>query len=308
MKKILLSMALVASIAATAQTTVTWPCTVARDGFAANLAATVDGSTTITASDIVLGSDIAVQQKEGANAIVAVKNAEGKNYDYPNATYGMIGWQPITGHAKDADGNVTHDEGTVAAAINAGAYIDFTIEESDINKDLSEMQSIEFDVTKVGTDAVRCNVVLVTEGDENLETTLITEENAYSFGDEYNSTEAGNKANPWDATAGAYNPSRNDGSKGAIQGANASGISHVKITIPESVTATKPYKATARVAVVATANNKQLALYNVKFNIGAASAVAGIAEAKAEKAAPVKVITANGIQIGNYNIAGQQVK
>lgn len=38
------------------------------------------------------------------------------------------------------------------------------------------------------------------------------------------------------------------------------------------------------------------------------TAVAGIAEAKAEVAAPVKVITANGIQIGNYNIAGQQVK
>jgi hypothetical protein len=38
------------------------------------------------------------------------------------------------------------------------------------------------------------------------------------------------------------------------------------------------------------------------------SAVAGIAEAKAEAKAPVKVITANGVQIGNYNIAGQQVK
>ena len=39
-----------------------------------------------------------------------------------------------------------------------------------------------------------------------------------------------------------------------------------------------------------------------------ASAVAGIAEAKAETVAPVKVITANGIQIGKFNIAGQQVK
>ena len=38
------------------------------------------------------------------------------------------------------------------------------------------------------------------------------------------------------------------------------------------------------------------------------TAVAGIAEAKSEKAAPVKVLGANGIQIGNYNIAGQQVK
>lgn len=45
----------------------------------------------------------------------------------------------------------------------------------------------------------------------------------------------------------------------------------------------------------------------VEYPAGA-SAVAGIAEAKAEAAAPVKVIGANGIQIGNYNIAGQQVK
>ena len=38
------------------------------------------------------------------------------------------------------------------------------------------------------------------------------------------------------------------------------------------------------------------------------TAVQGIAEAKAEAKAPVKVITANGVQIGNYNVAGQQVK
>ena len=38
------------------------------------------------------------------------------------------------------------------------------------------------------------------------------------------------------------------------------------------------------------------------------TAVAGVAESKAEVKKVVKVITANGIQIGNYNIAGQQVK
>ncbi len=45
------------------------------------------------------------------------------------------------------------------------------------------------------------------------------------------------------------------------------------------------------------------------FQALVSTAVQGIAEAKSEaKAAPVKVITANGIQIGNYNVAGQQVK
>ena len=46
----------------------------------------------------------------------------------------------------------------------------------------------------------------------------------------------------------------------------------------------------------------------VSFSKAGETAVAGVAEAKAEVAAPVKVLGANGIQIGNYNIAGQQVK
>lgn len=46
----------------------------------------------------------------------------------------------------------------------------------------------------------------------------------------------------------------------------------------------------------------------LQISFSKATAVAGIAEAKAEVKAPVKVITANGVQIGNYNIAGQQVK
>ena len=50
-------------------------------------------------------------------------------------------------------------------------------------------------------------------------------------------------------------------------------------------------------------------LYSITITSASPTAVAGVAESKAEaKAAPVKVITANGIQIGNYNIAGQQVK
>ena len=46
----------------------------------------------------------------------------------------------------------------------------------------------------------------------------------------------------------------------------------------------------------------------VTFSKKEETAVAGIAEAKSEAKAPVKVFTANGIKIGNYNIAGQQVK
>ena len=46
----------------------------------------------------------------------------------------------------------------------------------------------------------------------------------------------------------------------------------------------------------------------VSFSKSGESAVAGVAEAKSEVAAPVKVLGANGIQIGNYNVAGQRVK
>jgi hypothetical protein len=46
----------------------------------------------------------------------------------------------------------------------------------------------------------------------------------------------------------------------------------------------------------------------VSFSKAGETAVAGVAEAKAEVAAPVKVLGANGIQIGNYNVAGQRVK
>ena len=46
----------------------------------------------------------------------------------------------------------------------------------------------------------------------------------------------------------------------------------------------------------------------ISVSFSSTTAVAGISEAKAEAKAPVKVITANGVQIGNYNIAGQQVK
>ena len=66
-----------------------------------------------------------------------------------------------------------------------------------------------------------------------------------------------------------------------------------------------PVKA-GNVYVVGVAGSK--AMVRAISYIEGGSAVAGIAEAKAEAKAPVKVITANGVQIGNYNVAGQQVK
>lgn len=263
-KTLLFSAAFFATIAASAQTIV-WPSTVNRETKEANLSATVTGSETITATDITLGADIKIGDKDGANAVTAVKNTTGENLQFPSETEGMISWRPINGNVDDA-------EATADLAEGAGAYIDFTIEEGDINKTFAGMSSFEFDVTKVGTDATRINVKLIGEGDTNVDTGwLINADNAKSFGDEYLAdydAEAKNKDYPWDEAANGYNPSRNDGSKGVSGGANANGISHVKLAVPAEFAASNPYKVTLRIAIIKCANNKDLAVNAVTFNFG----------------------------------------
>ena len=263
-KTLLFSAAFFATIAASAQTIV-WPSTVNRETKEANLSATVTGSETITATDITLGADIKIGDKDGANAVTAVKNTTGENLQFPSETEGMISWRPINGNVDDA-------EATADLAEGAGAYIDFPIEEGDINKTFAGMSSFEFDVTKVGTDATRINVKLIGEGDTNVDTGwLINADNAKSFGDEYQAdydAEAKNKDYPWDEAANGYNPSRNDGSKGVSGGANANGISHVKLAVPAEFAASNPYKVTLRIAIIKCANNKDLAVNAVTFNFG----------------------------------------
>lgn len=287
-KTLLFSAALFATIAASAQTIV-WPSTVNRETKEANLSATVTGSETITATDITLGADIKIGDKDGANAVTAVKNTTGENLQFPSETEGMISWRPI-------NGNVDGAEATADLAEGAGAYIDFTIEEGDINKTFAGMSSFEFDVTKVGTDAIRINVKLIGEGDTNVDTGwLINADNAKSFGDEYQADydeEAKNKDYPWDEAANGYNPSRNDGSKGVSGGANANGISHVKLAVPAEFAASNPYKVTLRIAIIKCANNKDLGVNAVTFNFG-------------DSTTPVeeeKVYSVIGTLVGNWDV------
>ena len=287
-KTLLFSAAFFATIAASAQTIV-WPSTVNRETKEANLSATVTGSETITATDITLGADIKIGDKDGANAVTAVKNTTGENLQFPSETEGMISWRPINGNVDDA-------EATADLAEGAGAYIDFTIEEGDINKTFAGMSSFEFDVTKVGTDAIRINVKLIGEGDTNVDTGwLINADNAKSFGDEYQAdydAEAKNKDYPWDEAANGYNPSRNDGSKGVSGGANANGISHVKLAVPAEFAASNPYKVTLRIAIIKCANNKDLAVNAVTFNFG-------------DSTTPVeeeKVYSVIGTLVGNWDV------
>jgi hypothetical protein len=123
-KTLLFSAALLATIAASAQTIV-WPSSVNRETKEANVSAVVTGSESITATDITTGADIKIGDKDGANAVTAVKNTTGENLLFPSETEGMISWRPI-------NGNVDGAEATADLAEGAGAYIDFTIEEGDI--------------------------------------------------------------------------------------------------------------------------------------------------------------------------------
>ena len=282
-KNLLFSVALFASVVANAQTVV-WPSTVTRETKEANLAATVTGSETFKATDITPGADLAVQLADGVPAVVAVKDATGANYNFPNDTYGMIGWQPVTGNWTTADEAETN-----------GCYVDFTLEESDIAKDLTGLTSIEFDVTKVGTDAVRLNCKLLGEGNGAIDSGwLINAENATTFGDEYKGTTDDDKSNPWGQKNNGYNPSRNDGGKGADGGANASGVSHVTLTIPSAVIEAAPYLLTLRIVAIACANGKQLGLHNVTLNFGGETGISAVKPAE----------NTNGAK---YNLAGQQV-
>jgi len=291
-KALLFGIAVLASASMSAQTVV-WPCQINRAEKTSNISATVTGSTTITAKDIVMGSDIEINMKDDAPASAAVKDETGANINYPSDDYGMIAWKPINGNAKDSDGNLTNDESTADAAVTQNAYLDFTVEEGDTEKDLTGLTSITFDATKIGTDAIRLNCKLLYEGDGEGESEwLINQEVANSFGDEYNG-DANDKADPFDDNANGYNPSRNDGSKGAAGGANQKGISHVKLTMPDAVKELNPYKLTLRIAIIACANNKQLALNNVTFNFGGEASVNTI-----------KVDAQNGAA---FNAAGQQV-
>ena len=288
-KTLLFSAAFFATIAASAQTIV-WPSTVNRETKEANLSATVTGSETITATDITMGADIKIGDKDGANAVTAVKNTTGENLMFPSETEGMISWRTI-------NGNVEGSEATADLAEGAGAYIDFTIEEGDINKTFAGMSSFEFDVTKVGTDAIRINVKLIGEGDTNVDTGwLINADNAKSFGDEYQAdydAEAKNKDNPWDEDANGYNPSRNDGSKGVSGGANANGISHVKLAVPAEFAASNPYKVTLRIAIIKCANNKDMAVNAVTFNFG---------EGGTTPVEEEKVYSVIGTLVGNWDV------
>jgi hypothetical protein len=295
MKKILLSMAVLASsMAANAQ--VTWSLTSNLTGASATEA--------ISASEAELGAGLT------NDGIAKYKYKKGgTDTEYP--------WESlkVTPTNEQLPADATHEKAYTgdqyrniaeATADAQAMYINFKAEAVALEDNL-EVKDIEFDATRVGTDAVLVNVRVLGNDGAYTSKWLIDGSNAASVADggAWQSKDA--EGDAWMSTVDAgFKPCRNDDSKADT---SEKCYTHFKVPAPTDLPEDL-YQATVQIAVYGISNNKSAYIHGVKLNCGIAgeTAVAGIAEAKAEKAAPVKVITANGIQIGNYNIAGQQVK
>lgn len=289
MKKILLLAAIAASMTASAQ--VTW-----------NLESDLKGSTTeankYTISDAELGTGLT----NGGIDQYTYKDADGANQNYPWKSLKAV---PVNAQAPADEGHTsayTEDKyRNISGAIDNGMFMNFTAETVEM-EDVLKISSIEFDATRVGTDGVRVNVRIIGNDESYTSDWLITGDNV-ADGGKWQQKDAEGSA--WQTTIDAgFEPCRNDASK-----ADTSAKCYTHFTVPAPTDVPEDlYQATVQIAIYGVSNNKSAYIHGVKLNCSIPSAVAGIAEAKAEAAAPVKVITANGVQIGNYNIAGQQVK
>lgn len=279
-KNLLIGIALLASVAVNAQKVV-YSLTGTADDQTSGLKATVTGSTTIKATDATCGEGFAVNGVQ-----TNWKDAAGtayKPFDTEVAAGtggGLLKFVPQVPNDDDHAAWATADE-----AVAGNGYVEFAIEESDVNKDLKGLKSIKFDASKLGTDASRINAKIFAEGDGNVESAwLFNAETCATFGDAYDG---------WDEAANGYNPSREDASKSS--GVNTDGRSHIAFNIPADITNANPYILKLRIYGYKVKNNKAFAFYNVTFDFE--EGASGINNIKA-------AVSNNG---AIYNIAGQRV-
>ena len=295
MKKILLSMAVLASsMAANAQ--VTW-----------SLESDVKGVSADAKIEVLTDATLGTGLKNDGIAQYTYKDAGGTATNYPWTSL------KVTPTNEQLPADATHEKAytgdqyrNITEAVQNNMYMTFSAQTVAV-EDLLAIESIEFDATRVGTDGVFVNVRIIGNEGSYTSNWLIDGDNASSVADGgvWQSKDA--VGNDWMTTVDAgFKPCRNDASKADT---SAKCYTHFKVPAPTDLPADL-YEATVQIAIYGISNNKNAYIHGVKLNCSVAgeTAVAGIAEAKAEAKAPVKVITANGVQIGNYNVAGQQVK
>ena len=172
-------------------------------------------------------------------------------------------------------------------------------------EDVMTISSIEFDATRVGTDAVFVNARIIGNEGEYTSDWLISPANAGTVADGGAWVDKSGVGDAWASTNDTgFTPCRNDNSKG-----NTSAKCYTHFTIPAPSDLPEDlYEATVQIAIYGISNNKNAYMHGVTLNCSVPTAVQGVAEAKAEVAAPAKVVKNGQIFIGNYTVAGAQVK
>lgn len=221
------------------------------------------------------------------------------------STTGILGLQTTYKDASQAKQYMFPDDqtkgyikfGSVADKTNPKTnYVDFTVEQTEASANLN-LQSITFNITRLGTDNIRNNFELITDnGNGDVESgDILTKDNwkTYANGESWKDDA--------DATTGevyssAYCAIREDLSKAT----NVDGLKvpYNTVTIPvTSLTGwdATNYKVTLRVYAWGGGVNKSFLVDNVVFNCGTASGINEVNTANASKNAAI------------YNLAGQRV-
>ena len=283
-KQLLFAAAMLVSIAASAQTTVVYPCTSNSDATEINNKATVEGSTTIEAATISWGSGVL----EPSTCQKTHKNVAGESLNYfEDGTTCITKWVPVVA----SDAAIKNLE----EAYSAGQYIDFKISETDNTKYL-DIKSIAFNAARYGTDAVRINAKLLIGSDEAGET-----ETEWLFtGDTWESYTGGEGF--WTEATGAegeipgYGPAREDASKANTNDKNEDGFSNIVIPTSDIIPA-DAYEVTLRICFYGIGSNKALGLNNVTFT----------SENLATGVENVRVATPS-VDAPTYNLGGRAAK
>nr|MBP7472038.1 hypothetical protein [Prevotella sp.] len=307
MKKNLLFVAMLLSVASTnAQIKWTMEST---DGTVAKAVVTSDG---ITASEAALGKGLEII---GVDKSHKNKAGNSENWVVDNNADGAIGivkLQPTNIPITVDDKATTEDQYRKAnTAVNDnGMYVNYKIETA--GEDLLDIESVEFDATRVGTDAVRVNARFIYEGDESgTSAWMITPTNATSVSDAIDGVGGHwyvNKGTDDDITkySGAdwadvvdagYVPDRNDASK---TNNSTKCSTHFKIPVSSEIIPAGTYLATLQIAVYGFSNTKQALLHNVIINGGV----------KGKYVSAISSVTASETTTSNaalYNLAGQKV-
>lgn len=288
-KQLLFAAAMLVSIAASAQTTVVYPCTStsedSKNATAVNNDATIEGSTSIEAAKISWGAGI----KEPSTCQKTHKNLGGESLNYfEDGTTCVTKWVPVVA----SDAAIKNLE----EAYSAEQYIDFKISETDQEKYL-DIKSIAFNAARYGTDAVRINAKLLIGSDGAGET-----ETEWLFTDKTWESYTGGEGF-WTEATGAegeipgYGPAREDASKANTNDKNEDGFSNIVIPITNDIIPADAYEVTLRICFYGIGSNKALGLNNVTFTL----------ENSATGVENVRVATSS-VDAPTYNLGGRAAK